>query len=186
MRLAVGLAFAATGLLLSRLPAHSASAAICDTYAKEAASKAQGVRDFGCGYDLKDPRWITSRKSHSDWCRASPVKTVADETARRRGEMNLCQTCRVYADMAVEAAVENKKLNCRLSGSSWNESKSDHFAWCMALRDEESTGVPDLAARYQSIATKIETKTREETLARRLQLMKCETLVLPPQGSRPQ
>jgi len=174
MRLVAGLAVAAIALLSSRMSAHSAGAALCDAYAKESAAKAQGVRDFACGYDLKDPRWTTNRKGHASWCRATPEKAVADETARRRGDMNLCQTCRAYADMAVEAAAENKKNKCRLTGPAWTENKSDHFAWCMALRDNENAAGPDIAATYQTIATKIQTVIRQETVKRKIQIVQCQ------------
>jgi citrate lyase beta subunit len=39
-----------------------------------------------------------------------------------------------------EAAAQGKKFNCGLTGPRWNDSKSDHFAWCMSLRDDESGG----------------------------------------------
>jgi hypothetical protein len=185
MRGIVGLTFVALVAFGPHDAARAAGAAICNAYAKEAAAKAQGVRDLACGYDLKDPRWTTDRKSHSGWCRASPDKAVASEQAQRRAQMNLCQTCSVYADMAVEAAAENKKLNCGLSGPNWNDNKSDHFAWCMAMRDQESTVNPDVAAATRAIETKFETVTRRETIDRTLRIMKCKTDIANPPAARP-
>jgi len=174
MHLAVGLAVAATALLFSRVPAQSASAAICDTYAKESASKAQGVRDFACGYDLKDPRWTTNRKSHASWCRASSEKAVADETARRRGEINICEECRAYVRFAMESAAENSKLKCGFSGPRWDAKASDHFGWCMALRGGEGAAGADVAAGYKTISDKIEKSTHAETLERITQIAACK------------
>ena len=175
MHLAVGLAFAAIALFWSCLPAQSASAAICDAYAKEATSKAQGVRDFACGYDLKDPRWTTERKSHASWCRANPEKTVAAEMAQRRGEIKLCSECRAYANYAVKSAAENDKLKCGFAGPRWNATAADHFGWCMALRAGESAAGTDVAAAYKAIAEKIETSTHSETLERIVQIAACKS-----------
>jgi hypothetical protein len=174
MHLAVGLAFAVIALLSSIQPAKSASAAICDAYARESASKAQGVRDFACGYDLKDPRWTTDRKSHASWCWANPEKTVADETARRRGEIKLCSECRAYANYAVKSAAENDKLRCGFSGPRWNAAAADHFGWCMALRGGESATNTNIAATYKAIAEKIEKSTHSETLERITQIATCK------------
>src|SRR5450432_489495 len=162
MHVVVGLALAAIAFLIPFRQSQAAGAAVCDTYIKEAAAKAQGVRLFDCGYDLNDPRWTTDRKSHARWCRASPEEAVAKETAYRRGEMKLCQTCRAYAEIAAEAAAESDKLKCGLSGPSWNVHADAHFSWCMALRDNESAAGADVAAAYKSITAKIQNVTHPE------------------------
>jgi hypothetical protein len=144
MSMVIGLAVAAVVLLSSIGQAHAASAATCDAYATEAVVKAQGVRQFACGYDLKDRRWTADRKGHARWCRTTPEDAVASEVARRRGEMKLCQTCRLYTSMATDAAAENRKLKCGFTGPRWSDKATDHFGWCMALpRDPR----PDAANR---------------------------------------
>lgn len=171
----IGVAVAAAVLFAAGSPAQAASDAICGVYARESAAKAQGVRQFDCGYDLKEPRWTTDLKDHARWCRANPEKTVAAETARRRGEIKLCAECRVYTRVAVESAAENSKRNCGLSGSRWNDKASDHFAWCMALRNGESAAGTDIAASYKTIAEKIEKSTRSETIERLTGIAKCKS-----------
>jgi hypothetical protein len=175
MHVVVGLALVAIALLIPSGQSQAAGAAICDTYVKEAVAKAQGVRLFDCGYDLNDPRWTTDRKSHAQWCQASPEKTVATETAWRRGEIKLCGECRTYARVAMESAAENSKRNCGLSGPRWNDKASDHFAWCMALRGGESAEGADIAASYKTIAEKIDKSTYSETLERMTDIAKCKS-----------
>jgi hypothetical protein len=164
----------AGALLLSSGQTWAAGAAACEAYAKEAAAKAQGMREFDCGYDLNEPRWVTDRKDHARWCLANPEKTIAIERAQRRGQMQVCLTCRVYAGMAVEAAAENSKRNCGLTGPRWNEDAAAHFAWCMARRDDESAAGADVAAAYKSIAAKIQNVTHLETFDRTSQIVNCK------------
>jgi hypothetical protein len=172
--LAIGRALCAAALLiLWGDSARAASAATCNAYVKEAVAKAQGIRQFDCRYDLNDPFWTTDRKRHTQWCRASPEKTVAAETARRRGEMQVCLSCRAYAAMAVDAAAESSKLKCGFSGPKWSGNAADHFAWCMAMRDHEAAR-SDVAAANKSITVKIQDVTHPETLDRRLQIVKCK------------
>jgi hypothetical protein len=171
----VGLVVAAVVLLLSSSQAWAASAAVCNTYAKEAAAKAQGVREFACGYDLKDPRWTAERTDHVRWCKAAPEDAVAGETARRRGEMKLCDECRAYARTAAQFAAENRKLKCGFSGPRWSGDAQGHFGWCMALRENESAAGTDIAAAYQSIAAKLEKSTHSETLDRITQITTCKS-----------
>jgi hypothetical protein len=175
MHVVVGLALAAIVFLIPSKQSQAASAAVCDVYAKESAAKAQGIRQFDCGYDLKEPRWTTDLKDHARWCRANPEKTVATETASRRGEIKLCGECRAYARFAVESAAENSKRNCGLSGPRWNDKASDHFAWCMALRNGESAAGADIAASYKTIAEKIDKSTYSETLERMTDIAKCKS-----------
>jgi hypothetical protein len=151
MHVVVGLAPGAIVFLIPFGQSQAAGAAVCNAYAKESAAKAQGIRQFDCGYDLKEPRWTTDLKDHARWCRASPEEAVAKETAYRRGEMKLCQACRAYAEIAAEAAAENDKLKCGFSGPSWNVHTDAHFAWCMVMRDNESAAGTDVAAAYKSI-----------------------------------
>lgn len=173
MRVIVGLAVAAIAFLIPIRQSQAAAAAVCDTYVKEAMAKAQAVRAFDCGYDLNDLRWTTDRKSHARWCQASPERAVAKETAHRRGEMKICQTCRAYAEIASEAAAENGKLKCGYSGASWDVGVTAHFSWCMALRNNESAAGDDVAAAYKSIAAKIQDVTYPEAFDRRLQIVNC-------------
>ncbi len=174
MHVVVGLALAAIAFLIPLRQSQAAGTAVCDTYVKEAVAKARGMRSFGCGYDLNDLRWTTDRKSHAQWCRASPEDAVAKETAYRRGEMKLCQSCRAYAEIAAEAAAESDKLKCGFSGTRWNVHPDTHFSWCMALRDNESAAGFDVAATYKSITTKIQNVTHPEAFERRLQIVKCK------------
>lgn len=171
----IGVALAAAVLFSAGSQAQAAGDAICGVYARESAAKAQGVRQFDCGYDLKEPRWTTDLKDHARWCRANPEKTVAAETARRRGEIGLCAECRSYARVAVESAAENGKRNCGLSGPRWNDKAANHFTWCMALRNGESAAGADIAASYKTIAEKIEKSTRSETIERLTGIAKCKS-----------
>ena len=166
---------AAVVLLATGSEARAASRAVCDAYTKESAAKAQGIRQFGCGYDLKDPRWTTDRKDHARWCRANPEKSVAAQTAWRRGEIKLCAECRAYARVAAESAAENRKRNCGFSGPRWNDKASDHFAWCMALRNGESAAGAEIAASYKTITEKIEKSTYSETLDRITDIARCKS-----------
>jgi hypothetical protein len=169
--------FALAAIISLIQPGHSraAGAAVCDGYAKEAAAKAQGVRDLACGYDLKDPLWTTSRKSHANWCRANPENAVVAETARRRGEISICAQCRAYADFAVKSEAENEKRNCGFSGPRWNAAAAEHFGWCMALRGDARAADLDIPASYKTIFEKIEQSTHSETLERIVQIAACKS-----------
>jgi hypothetical protein len=158
--------FAAVSLFLPTKAAPAADAATCDVYVKEAAAKAQGIRAFGCGYDLSDARWASDPKAHARWCRTASKAAVAEEANQRRGLIKFCQMCRAYADLAVAAAADNSKLSCGLSGPRWNANADVHFAWCMAQRKTEvvasnksesatleTTIVPETGARSQAIGT---------------------------------
>lgn len=166
---------AAALLILWSGSARAASAAICDAYAKEAAAKANGARQFACGYDLKHSRWVAGREPHARWCRGAPEGAVVREMAYRRGEMKLCQECRAYARTATEMAAENSKLKCGFSGARWSGDARDHFGWCMALSEKESGNGSDIAASYQAIAKKMETSTHSETLERIVEISKCKS-----------
>jgi len=165
----------AVALLLSSSQLWAASASVCNAYAKEAAAKARGVREFACGYDLKDPRWTAERTDHARWCKTAPEDAVARETARRRGEMKLCDECRVYARAAAQFAGENRKLKCGFSGPRWSDDAQGHFGWCMALRDNQSAPGADVAASQKSIAEIAEKSTDSETLGRIQQISTCKS-----------
>ena len=169
----IGLTFVAVVLLVTGSPAQAADAATCDAFAAESVAKAQGVRQFACGYDLKGPRWTTDRNGLVRWCRATPKDMVAKELAQRRGEMKICQTCYAYAGLAADSAADNRKLKCGFTGPRWNDGAAAHFAWCMALRENESAQGADIAASYKSIAAKMEISTGPETLERIVQIHEC-------------
>ena len=172
---AIGLAFAAAALLLAAGQAQAAGAAACAAYAKEAVAKAKAVRDFGCGYDLNDPRWTTDRKSHLRWCRATQIAKVAEEMAERRGQMKLCKSCRAYANLAATAAADNVRLKCEFSGPRWNVSAGAHFSWCMALRRHEGSPGADDAASGKSLRLDTEVTIHGETGERILGIANCKT-----------
>jgi hypothetical protein len=98
--------------------------------------------------------------------------------------MQVCLSCRAYAGMAVDAAAESSKLKCGFSGPKWSENAAEHFAWCMAMRDNEAAGA-DVAAAYKSITAKIQNVTHPETFDRRLQIVKCKINVSIPRDERP-
>jgi hypothetical protein len=153
----------------------AADAATCRPYVREAVAKAQGVREFACGYDLKEPRWTIDRNGHAQWCKAAPKDAVAKETAQRRGEMKLCGECRAYARASAEFAAENRKLKCGLTGPRWSGDAAAHFGWCMALRESEGAAGAGIAVSYQSVAEKVEKSTHSETLDRIEQIATCKS-----------
>jgi hypothetical protein len=175
MRMIIGVALAAVALLFAGGRSQAAGAAACDVYATEAVGKAQGVRQFSCGYDLKEPRWTTDRKSHARWCREAPEDAVARAAAERRGEMKLCGECRAYARASAEFAAENRKLKCGLTGPRWSGDAQAHFGWCMALRESEGAAGGDIVVSYQSIAEKMAKSTHSETLERIEQIATCKS-----------
>jgi hypothetical protein len=133
----------------------AADGAICDAYVKEAVSKAQGVREFDCGYDLNDARWSTAQDGHAHWCKGASKQDVAREQARRRGEIKLCQACRGYADAAAAAMADNVKFACGFEGPRWSGKPEDHFGWCMQRRETVSAAEKNVAAAYKASLTKI-------------------------------
>lgn len=135
MHKSIGSIIVTIAVLLPVGAGRAADKATCDAYVNEAVSKAQGVRQFECGFQLDDPRWGTDRDSHARWCKDASKDDVAREQARRRGEIKLCQTCRIYANLAIAAAADNVKLNCGFEGPRWNDKAEDHFGWCMQHRD---------------------------------------------------
>jgi hypothetical protein len=182
MHMIIGVAFAAAALLFAGGGgAQAAGAATCDAYATEAVVKAQGVRQFACGYDLKDPRWSADRKGHARWCEAAPQELVAGETARRRGEIKQCQQCRAYADLAKAAAADNSKLKCGLTGPRWSGDAQAHFGWCMALREREAAGATQVAASDQATPAAMDKSLVTETAERMGAIDQCRSR---PRGSR--
>jgi hypothetical protein len=152
--------------------ASAADAKTCDAYAKEATAKAQGIRQFNCGFDVNDPRWATDRNGHAAWCKTADKETVERESARRRGEIKLCRTCRAYANAAVAAAAGNARLGCGFDGPRWHDRAADHFAWCMALRVSAEANV-QAAASNAGPAAEMENSTIRETADRVLAIEEC-------------
>jgi hypothetical protein len=166
-------AFTAMGLLLQAGAAHAADAATCDAYVKEATAKAEGVRSYNCGFDLNDPRWTTGRSSHAAWCKSADKETVARETARRRGEIKLCQTCRVYTDLAVSAAADNSRLKCGHEGARWSDKAEAHFGWCMEQRGRVIADEKDVATAYKAALENMQKPVNFETGTRVRETTQC-------------
>ncbi len=177
MRCTYALALAA--LLALGSPASAADAATCESYANEAAAKAEAVRTFSCGYDLKDHRWGTDRGGHARWCRAASKDAVAAENAQRRGQLRLCQICRAYADLAIAAHADNLKLKCGQTGPRWTGAGASHFEWCMARREPQPALTS--AAAYQSAATTLQKAIAGETASRIEAIQACKS----PQPVKP-
>jgi len=157
MRRSIGsMLFVATVVLLPAGAGHSADKATCDAYVNEAVSKAQGIREFNCGFQLDDLRWGTDRDGHARWCKDASKDDVAREQARRRGEIKLCQTCRGYADAAAASAANNVKFACGFEGPRWNANAEDHFGWCMQQRGAIGAGEKNVAAAYKASLQKMQ------------------------------
>ena len=168
-------AFAVIGLLLQTGAARAADAKTCDAYVKEATAKAQGIRHFNCGFGGNDPRWTAERSAHAAWCKTADKETVERESARRRGEIKLCQTCRSYAGLAVAAAANNVKLKCGLEGARWSSKAEDHFGWCMAQRGQVGADEKDVATLYKASLAEMRKPISIETGARMSDVAQCQS-----------
>jgi hypothetical protein len=166
-------AFIAMGLLLQAGAAHAADAAICDAYVKEATAKAEGVRSYNCGFDLNDPRWSTGRSGHAAWCKSADKETVARETARRRGEIRVCQTCRNYAALAVAAAADNVSRKCGYDGPRWDSAADAHFEWCIAQYARPGADAKGPVAVQKDALAKMDTSLNPETGGRAVMIAQC-------------
>jgi hypothetical protein len=175
MRNAVGAALAVAVLAVSVNLGHAADAATCDAYVKEAVAKAQGVRQFNCGFDLNDPRWGTDRRGHAAWCKDADKETVEREAAHRRGEMKLCETCRAYANLATAAASDNARRKCGYEGARWTDKAENHFNWCAGQRERIAADEKDIAAAYKASLEKMRTPINLETTVRTLQVTDCKS-----------
>jgi hypothetical protein len=178
------LALETAALFFSPSFAFAADTATCGAYAKEAAAKAQAIREFNCGYDLNDPLWTTDRNDHVNWCRATHKHAVADEAVRRRGELEICQACRAYANLAKSAAFDNTKFECALSGPHWDANPEAHFGWCMALRGVRSAGGAGTAASYKFVTVEMEKSLHLRTAHRIQKIEECK-LRQPHRGELP-
>jgi hypothetical protein len=154
--------------------ARAADAKTCDAYVKEATAKAQGVRQFNCGFDGNDPRWSSERGAHAAWCESADKDAVERETTRRRGELKLCETCRTYAGLALAAAADNVKLKCGFEGPRWGDNAEDHFGWCMAQRGQVDADEKDIAAAYKANLQKTLKPVGLETGERATQILLCQ------------
>jgi hypothetical protein len=135
MHKSIGSIFVAIAVLLPAGAGRAADDAICNAYVKEAVVKAEGGRQFKCGFDLDDPRWSADHDGHAHWCKDASTEEVVREQVQRRGEIKLCQTCRIYANLAIAAAADNIKFNCGFDGPRWNNKAEDHFGWCLQQRE---------------------------------------------------
>jgi hypothetical protein len=105
----------------------------CDQYTRNALSQTKFVREKACGYNLTDPMWSEDRTVHFGWCMRSLSDTAYwEDAARNKAEVS-CKVCRDYADAAMLAIDEAKKLKCVGTGPRWSEKASDHFDWCMNI-----------------------------------------------------
>jgi hypothetical protein len=172
-RAAVSAACAAMALLL-QAGAHAADAATCAAYVKEATAKAHGIRQFNCSFDLNDPRWSPRPSGHATWCKSADKDTVERETARRRGEIKLCQTCRSYADLAVAAAADNVRLKCGYKGPRWGDKASDHFEWCVEQHGRISADEKDAKTAYKVAFEKTRKLAAGESGARQAEFASCK------------
>ena len=174
MRKFIGSIFVAIAVLLPAGAGRAADDATCNAYVNEAVVKAEGVRQFKCGFDLNDPRWGADRGVHTRWCQAASREQVAREQARRRGEMKLCQTCRAYADVAVAAAADNVTLKCGYEGPRWNDKAEDHFGWCIQQRQVIGAEERNVAAAYQVALQKTQNPLNSEMGARVREAAACK------------
>jgi hypothetical protein len=175
---------AAITLLLSVVQLQAAGAPTCGAYAREAAAKAQGVRAFNCGYTLNDPRWSTDRNKHQRWCSKAPRESVLSESVLRRAQIETCQMCRSYANLAVAAAIDNGKMKCGFTGPRWSELAPAHFGWCMQLRESAGETISAEEASFKAIREKMEKSMRPETSDRVLGIEECKLRQTAPGKTR--
>jgi hypothetical protein len=154
--------------------ARAADAKTCDAYVKEATAKAQGIRQFNCGFDGNDPRWTTDRRGHAAWCKSADKDAVEREATLRRGEIRLCQTCRTYAGLAVAAAADNVRLKCGYDGPRWDSASKAHFDWCMAQHARPAADEKDRVAAERDALAKLPTALNPETGGRVVLIAQCK------------
>jgi hypothetical protein len=129
----------AAALALSAPEAGAAGIAECDEYVAAAIQAAHEVQSRGgCGFDTNHPQWSTDPDVHKRWCRASNQESVDEESANRKGQLNLCRKCDGYAAQAVETvnAVLDYGCGYDLDNPRWSTDRNVHRQWCMAARDE--------------------------------------------------
>jgi hypothetical protein len=153
--------------------ARATDAKTCDAYVKEATAKAQGIRQFNCGFDVNDPRWTTERNGHAAWCKTADKETVEREATLRRGEIKLCQTCRTYAVLAVAAAADNVSRKCGYDGPRWGSAADAHFDWCMAQYARPAADEKDRVAAEKDALAKLPTALNPETGRRAILIALC-------------
>ncbi len=135
----------------------AASDEYCQRYARHALENFQVAQEEGCE-DLKFPVWSMDSKHHYDWCR-TVSEAEAEQGGEMRvsllrkcrssiGEAQITGTvtavdvakiralgrensCREYANNAVNQQQENLKKGCGFSGPEWNARLGDHYNWCM-------------------------------------------------------
>ncbi|HKY87854.1 MAG TPA: hypothetical protein VJL90_13930 [Pseudorhodoplanes sp.] len=174
MHKSIGSIIVTIAVLLPVGAGRAADKATCDAYVNEAVSKAQGVRQFECGFQLDDPRWGTDRDGHARWCKDASKDDVAREQARRRGEIKLCQTCRGYADAAATSAANSIKFACGFEGPRWNAKAEDHFGWCMQQRETIGAEEKNVAAAYKASLQKMQQPVDLEAGIRVREAMACK------------
>ena len=160
-------------LLLPADMARTASAVVCNSYVKEAMAKAEGIRSYGCSFDGNDPRWTTEPSAHAAWCKTADTDAVARESAHRRGEIKLCQTCRTYATLAAAAAADNVNRKCGFDGPRWDGATEAHFDWCMAQYARPAADEKDRIATGQDALARLSAALNPETGRRAVMIALC-------------
>jgi hypothetical protein len=132
----------ALALGLCALPLISATAQnipnprLCPEVVDEWLAHAQEFRQLGgCGLEQTNSYLSTDRKVQTDICLNNSDVITESRTNDIRDTLSNCRYCRAYSDSAISAAKDNILYGCGFTGDRWTTSASDHFNWCMNLRD---------------------------------------------------
>jgi PAN domain len=137
----------------------------CVAYAASAVAQFQQNLDNGCNF--AGARWHSGKSRHYQWCMTQSVQTRTAETQARRGELSRCvqqaprtQRCSEYARTAMQAALRNDNIGCRLGGpgNRWSRYRDDHEEYCLTATDAALRG--EAAARTKELA-RCEAKLRQ-------------------------
>jgi hypothetical protein len=109
---------------------------LCPEVINEWLGHAQEIRQLGgCGLEPGSSYLSTNRKVQTEICLSNSDDTTESRTADIRDTVSKCRYCRAYTDAAVSAAKDNVLFGCGYIGDRWTTKASDHFNWCMNLRD---------------------------------------------------
>ncbi len=136
--------------------------AFCNAYADRAVAASRQNRELRCGYT--GGRWGHPRTVYFNWCmRNSPEKARANTAARVR-LIRQCrnmppeermparadlESCREYADIAVQQARRAREAGCGYRGPRWTLNYDRHFRWCRTATITERRG--ELAVRRAAL-----------------------------------
>lgn len=109
----------------------AASPFTCNRYSVDAVAKAKEASRLGCGFS--GPVWSTDGAGHKNWCYGASGDSVAHEARERANALGRCQSCRSYADDALQMVVSAAQLRCNFNGPRWSSDVRSHFRWCMGL-----------------------------------------------------